>query len=62
MLVAIDFSRDSFNLKPPISKDQMSPDRKNSTTDSGVGTQDVKVNTLEGKNYQPKSKAESSAL
>ena len=62
MLVATDFSRDSFNLKSPTFKDQISPDKKNSTTDSGVGTQDMKVNTLEGKNYQPKSKVESSAL
>ena len=59
MLVAIDFSKDSFNFKSPISKDQMSPGKKISTNDV---TQDVNLNTLEGKNYQPKSKVDSSAL
>ena len=62
MFVAIGFSKDTFNLRSPISKDGMSTDKGNSTTDSGVITQDVKMNTLEGKNCQPESNADSSAL
>ena len=62
MLVTIDFSRDDLNLKSPVAKDGVSADKGNSTTDSGVITQDVKMNTLEGKNYQPESKVDSSAL
>ena len=62
MLVAIDFSRDDLNLKSSVTKDGVLADKGNSTTDSGVITQDVKMNTLEGKNYQPESKVDSSAL
>ena len=62
MLVAIDVSRDDLNLKSSVAKDGVSADKGNSTTDSGVITQDVKMNTLEGKNYQPESKVDSSAL
>ena len=59
-MITIDISRDSFNLKSPSSKD--GPDKGNSTTDSGVITQDVKMNTLEGKKYHPESNADASAL
>ena len=62
MLVAIDVSRDDLNLKSSVAKDGVLADKGNSTTDSGVITQDVKMNTLEGKNYQPESKVDSSAL
>ena len=62
MLVAIDFTRDDLNLKSPVAKDGVSPDKGISTTDSGVITQDVKMNTLEGKNYQQENKVDSSAL
>ena len=48
-MITIDISRDSFNLKSPSSKDGTSSDKGTSTTDSGVITQDVKMNTLEGK-------------
>ena len=48
-MITIDISRDSFNLKSPSSKDGTSSDKRTSTTDSGVITQDVKMNTLEGK-------------
>lgn len=40
----------------PMSSDE------NKTVDSGVATADVKMNTIEGKNYQPESKGDSSAL
>ena len=59
MLVSIDLSRDSF--RSPVPKDEMPPDKGNSTSDSGV-VKDVKMNTIEGKNYQPESNADSSAL
>ena len=44
-----------------MSKDGMSPDKckGNSSNDSGVVTQDVKMNTLEGKNYHPETNADS---
>ena len=61
-MITIDISRDSFNLKSSSSRDGMSPDKGNSTTDSGVITQDVKMNTLEGKKYQPESNVDATAL
>ena len=63
MLVAVDFSRDSFNLKSSISKYEMSPGKENSATDSEIIAQDVKMNiSLEGKSYQAESKVDSYAL
>ena len=59
----IDISRDSFRAPSlPLSKDDKSPDKGNSTSDSGVVTADVKMNTMEGKNYQPESNADSTTL
>ena len=40
----------------------MSPNKGNSTTDSGVITQDVKMNIHEGKKYQPENNVNASAL
>ena len=62
LLVAIDLSRDNF-MKPtaiiPMSKDAKSPDKGNSTSDSGVVTPD---NIIKNKNYQPESNMDSSLL
>ena len=63
ILVVTDVSRDSFRTPSlPMSKDDKSPDKGNSTSDSGVVTQDVKMNTMEGKNHQPESNADSTTL
>ena len=63
ILVVIDVSRDSFRTPSlPMSKDDKSSDKGNSTSDSGVVTQDVKMNTMEGKNYQPESNADATTL
>ena len=63
MLVALDFSRDTFIRSPstPLSKDTEKANA-NSSSDSGVVTQDVKMNTMEGKKYQPENNADSSTL
>ena len=61
-MITIDITRDNFNLKSLSSKDGISTDKGNSTTDSGVITQDVKMNTLEGKKYYPESNVDASAL
>lgn len=51
-----------------LSKDEMSTDKGTLSdkgtysNDSGVVTQDVKMNTIEGKKYQPESNADSSVL
>ena len=64
MLVAVDFSRDSFNLKSSISKYEMSPDKENSATDSESSHKMWKwiAISLEGKSYQAESKVDSYAL
>ena len=46
----------------PVSKDGKSSDKGNLSSDSGVVTQDVRLNTVEGKNYQPESNADSTTL
>ena len=53
----IEFSKDSFikSAAIPMSKDGMSPDKKNTTCDSGTITYDVKTDILEDKCYQPES-------
>ena len=64
LLLAIDFSGNSFT-KPaaiPMSKDGMSPDKGTTTSDSGVIAHDVKLTILEDNNYQPESNAGSSTL
>lgn len=61
--LVIDVSRDSFRTPSlQMSKDDKSSDKGNSTSDSGVVTQDVKMNTMEGKKYQPESNADSTNL
>ena len=63
LLIVIDVSRDSLRTRSlSMSKDDKSPNKGNSTSDSGVVTQDVKMNTMEGKNYQSKSNADSTTL
>lgn len=60
LLVAIDFSRDS-PAAMPMSKEGMSLDKGNSTSDSEV-IPNVKVITLEDKKHQPESNLDSTTL
>ena len=57
LLVAIDLSRDNFvkSTAIPVSKDDKSPDKGNSTSDSGVVT-------IKDKSFQPESYVDSSLL
>jgi len=52
-------------MKPahiPTSEDAVLPDKGNSTSDSGVVTADVRMNTMEGKKYQPESNTDATKL
>ena len=63
-IIVVDFSRDSYIKSPamPIPKEGMSPDRGNTITDSKVANQDMKIDILEDKNYQPESNTYSTAV
>ena len=54
--IVTDVSRDSFRMPPyPLPNDEKPLDKGSSTTDSGVVTSDIKMNTMVGKKYQPES-------
>ena len=57
LIVAVALSRDTFTKSTaiPVSKDDKSSDKGNSTSDSGVGT-------IKDKSYQPESYMDSSLL
>ena len=56
--IVTDVSRDSFRMPSyPLPNDEKpyALDKGSSTTDSGVVTSDIKMNTMVGKKYQPES-------
>ena len=46
----------------PMSKEGKSPDRRGTITDSKVANQDMNIDMLEDKNYQPESHTDSTAI
>ena len=57
LLITIDLSNDKFLNSPaiPLSEHGIPPEKGNSTSDSGVVTQEVKLSTVEDKKHQPDS-------
>ena len=63
-IIVVDLSRDSYIKSPamPMPKEEMSLDKGNTITDSKVANQDMKIDILEDKNYQPESNTNSTAV